>query len=55
MPSRPMVVGLVSTVLGIGGYVLGVFVEYPGRAFSVTLAMIGITLLVIGDDWGEGE
>lgn len=53
MPNRPMVAGLVSTVLGIGGYVLGVFVEYPGRAFAVTFAMVGLTLLVIGEDWGE--
>lgn len=53
MRSRPMLVGLASTVLGVGGYVLGVFVDYPGRAFSVTVAMVGVTLLVIGDDWGE--
>ncbi|UWG46876.1 Uncharacterized protein HSRCO_0581 [Halanaeroarchaeum sp. HSR-CO] len=53
MHGRPMRLGLVSTLVGIGGYVLGLVVDYPGRAFSVTLAMVGITLLVIGDDWGD--
>lgn len=53
MVSRPKLLGLVSTLLGLGGYVLGVFVAYPGRAFSLSLGMVGVTLLVIGDDWGR--
>ena len=52
MVSRPKLLGLVSTLFGLGGYVLGIFVAYPGRAFSLSLAMVGVTLLVIGDDWG---
>lgn len=50
-----MAVGLLVTVAGIAGYVVGVFVAYPGRAVSVTLAMVGITLLVVGDDWGAAS
>lgn len=53
MVSRGMLLGAVCTALGIGGYLVGIAVAYPGRAFSVTLTMIGITLLVIGDDWGD--
>ena len=43
------------TLLGVGGYVLGILSPYPGRAFSVTVVMIGITLIGVhnvdgGDD-----
>ena len=51
MVSRPLALGVLGTVLGLGGYVAGLFVAYPGRAFAITLAMVGVTLLVIGDDW----
>jgi hypothetical protein len=34
--------------LGLAGYVAGVFVTYPGRAFSVTAVMAGLTLAVVG-------
>lgn len=40
--------GVVFTVLGVVGYSIGVFVSYPGRAFSITAVMIGISLLAIG-------
>ena len=53
MVSRPKLLGLVGTLLGLGGYLLGIVVAYPGRAFSLSIAMVGVTLLVIGDDWGR--
>jgi hypothetical protein len=37
------------TLLGVVGYGAGVFEAYPGRAFSVTTVMVGITLLAIGN------
>jgi hypothetical protein len=40
-------VGLALTVLGLAGYVTGLAVQYPGRSFSVTAVMIGITLAAI--------
>ena len=30
------------------GYAVGIAVAYPGRAFSITLFMIGATLVVVG-------
>jgi len=53
MVSRPVLTGVLLTAVGLAGYVLGVVREYPGRAFTVTVVMVAITLLVIGDDWGE--
>jgi hypothetical protein len=43
--------GLVATLAGAVGYAAGMATPYPGRAFSVTALMIGITLLAIGT-WG---
>lgn len=40
--------GLALTLLGVAGYIVGTAVAYPGRAFSVTSVMVGITLLAIG-------
>jgi hypothetical protein len=40
--------GAALSAAGIAGYVIGVFVPYPGRAFSVTGVMVGLTLLTIG-------
>lgn len=40
--------GLALTVGGVLGYAAGVATPYPGRAFSVTAVMVGITLLAIG-------
>jgi hypothetical protein len=42
------VAGAVLTVLGVVGYVVGVVAPYPGRAFSVSGVMVGLTLLAIG-------
>jgi len=35
-------------VAGLCGYAAGVYVPYPGRAFSLTAVMVGIVLVVIG-------
>lgn len=40
--------GGVLTVAGLAGYVVGLTVAYPGRAFSVTSVMVGVTLLAVG-------
>jgi hypothetical protein len=47
---RVVVAGLALTVLGLVGYVVGVFAPYPGRAFSVTGVMVGLTLVAVGGD-----
>lgn len=38
------------TALGVAGYVAGVAVEYPGRAFAVAAVMLGLTLVAVGGD-----
>lgn len=38
---------------GTLGYAVGLVVAYPGRAFSLTAVMVGITLMALGD--GEGS
>lgn len=40
--------GLALTLAGLVGYLVGIVAPYPGRAFSVTGVMVGITLLAIG-------
>lgn len=46
--NRELVFGAVLTAGGLVGYVLGLFVAYPGRAFAVTAVMVGVTLLAVG-------
>lgn len=46
--NRALAAGLAATVLGLLGYGLGVFVAYPGRAFSLTVLMFGVALALIG-------
>lgn len=46
--NRLLVIGLVCTTVGLVGYTVGIVVAYPGRSFSVSLSMIGVTLLAIG-------
>jgi len=36
------------TLLGVAGYFAGLVAAYPGRAFSISGVMVGITLLAIG-------
>ncbi|WP_135851131.1 hypothetical protein [Halorussus salinus] len=46
--------GLALTFAGLVGYLVGLTAPYPGRAFSVTGVMVGITLLAIGR-WNDSE
>lgn len=40
--------GILLTLAGVAGYVIGVLAPYPGRGFSVAGVMVGITLLSVG-------
>jgi len=40
--------GLALALLGIGAYGVGVAVPVEGRAFSLTVLMVGLTLLPLG-------
>ncbi|WP_435318157.1 hypothetical protein [Haloarchaeobius sp. TZWSO28] len=53
--NRTFVAGAALTMLGLVGYGIGVVAPYPGRAFSVTGVMIGLTLAAVGSDFGRGE
>jgi len=46
--NRTLGVGIALSALGVVGYVAGVATAYPGRAFSVTGIMVGLTLVAIG-------
>jgi hypothetical protein len=46
---RTFAVGACLAVVGTAGYVVGTAVAYPGRAFSLTALMVGITLAALGD------
>lgn len=48
-----LALGITFTLLGVVGYLVGLTVPYPGRAFSVTGVMVGITLLAIGRSDGH--
>ncbi|WP_439026183.1 hypothetical protein [Haloarchaeobius sp. DT45] len=52
---RTFAAGAALTLLGLVGYGIGVLEPYPGRAFSVTGVMIGLTLVAVGTDFGRGE
>lgn len=41
--------GLVLTLTSLAGYAVGVAADYPGRSFTVTGVMVGITLLAVGN------
>ncbi|GAB6861149.1 hypothetical protein ACFR97_13830 [Haloplanus litoreus] len=49
---RTFLAGAGLSVAGLCGYVVGTLVTYPGRAFSLTAIMVGITLAAIGDRRG---
>jgi len=46
---RTLAAGIACCALGLLGYVVGVYYAYPGRAFSVTAVMLGVTLLAVSD------
>lgn len=45
---RLRVAGTALAAVALAGYGLGVAVAYPGRAFTVTLLMVGVTIAVVG-------
>ncbi|SIQ98402.1 hypothetical protein SAMN05421858_1026 [Haladaptatus litoreus] len=53
--NRSLVAGIAFTVLGLAGYLVGLVAPYPGRAFSITGVMVGITFLAIGNATQPGE
>lgn len=46
--NRTLGAGLVLSAGGLAGYAVGLVVAYPGRAFSMTLLMVGITIVAVG-------
>ncbi len=42
------VLGGVLSLGALAGYVLGTVVAYPGRAWTIALLMIGMTLVAVG-------
>lgn len=44
---RKTVLGSGLFVIGLIGYITGIYVAYPGRAFSVMTIMIGVSLVAI--------
>ena len=50
--NRTRAIGLALLLAGLLGYVVGVLVPYPGRAFSITAVMVGVTLTAIGGENG---
>lgn len=40
--------GVLLSLAGTIGYLVGLGVSYPGRAFSLTVVMVGLTLFAIG-------
>ena len=42
------VIGGVLSIGALAGYVLGTVVAYPGRAWTIALLMIGVTLVAVG-------
>jgi len=45
---RTRLFGGAVVALGVAGYVAGVAVDYPGRAFAITAVMLGVTLVAVG-------
>ena len=52
--NRSLALGGALTAAGVVGYAAGIATQYPGRAFSVTAVMVGLTLLVVGRAGGDG-
>lgn len=45
--NRLFLTGSALTALSMLGYVIGVYARYPGRAFTITGLMVGLTLVAI--------
>ncbi len=46
--NRSTISGVALSLVGFIGYVAGIYVAYPGRAFSITAVIVGIALVAIG-------
>lgn len=46
--NRTLAVGVALTAASVLGYAAGVLGPYPGRAFSLTGLMVGLTLAAVG-------
>jgi hypothetical protein len=53
--NRTLGAGIALSLAGLAAYAAGVWTPYPGRAFSVTAVMVGLTLVAIGRTDGPGE
>lgn len=57
--NRLAIAGGLSLVGGVVGYAAGIAAAYPGRSFSVTAVMIGVTLLAMrnvpGNEKEDGD
>jgi|GEM_PF-193191 len=52
--NRTLGTGIALSLVGFLAYAAGVWTPYPGRAFSVTAVMVGLTLVAIGRTGGPG-
>ena len=50
-----LALGTLLTTVGLAGYAAGVATPYPGRAFSLTLVMVGLALVAMHDALGAGS
>ncbi|NHN40430.1 hypothetical protein G9C85_02110 [Halorubellus sp. JP-L1] len=50
--NRTFAAGVALTAASVTGYVVGVLAPYPGRAFSLTGVMVGITLAAVAGGAG---
>lgn len=46
--NRLRILGVLVSALAVAGYVVGIWVAYPGRALSIAAFMAGTTLAVAG-------
>jgi hypothetical protein len=51
---RKTITGIALSLIGLFGYVAGVYVPYPGRAFSLTVFMVGIARVAIAQQSATG-
>jgi hypothetical protein len=50
---RVYLLGLALSVGGLVGYLVGLGTAYPGRALSVTVLMVGLTVAAVGHAMGS--
>lgn len=52
---RLRIAGGVLTAAGVVGYLVGTVVPYPGRSFSLTAVLVGLTILAVRPPLAGGE